>query len=57
MLDARGDDLEPSLRVAVVEAELIGLLLAADADRVGAVDDLGLGAIAPRPARGRRGRP
>ncbi len=30
-----------------MQAELIGLLLAADTDRVGAVDDLGLGAITP----------
>jgi hypothetical protein len=47
VLDAWSDDLEAALRFAVVEAELIGLLLAAHADRVGAVDDLGLGTVTP----------
>ena len=47
VLDAGGDDLEPALRIAVVEAELVGLLLATHADRVGAVDDLGFGTITP----------
>ena len=47
VLDAGGDDLEPTSRIAVVAAELVGLLVAAHADRVGAVDDLGLGTITP----------
>ena len=47
VLDARGDDLDPPARIAVEAAELALLLGAADADRVGAVDDLGLGPLAP----------
>ena len=47
VLDAWSDDLETTLRVAVVETELIGLFFAAHTDRVGAVHDLGLGAVTP----------
>ena len=47
VLDAGRDDLDPTLRVAVQPAELLLLLDAADADGVGAVDQLGLGAVAP----------
>ena len=48
VLDAGGDDLDAPGRVAVQPAELALLLGAADADRVGAADDLGLGALAPQ---------
>ena len=41
------DDLDAALRIAVQAAELALLLDAADADRVGARDDLGLGPVAP----------
>ena len=47
VLDAWGDDLEAALWVAVVEAELIGFLVATHADGVSAVHDLGLGTITP----------
>ena len=57
VLDGRRDDLDAPGRVAVEAAELALLLRAADADRVAAADDLGLGPVAPRPARGRRPRP
>jgi hypothetical protein len=41
------DDLDASLRVAVETSELLLLLDAAHADRVGAVDQLGLGSVTP----------
>ena len=47
VLDPRGDHLDPAGGVAVQPAELALLLGAADADRVGAPDDLGLGPLAP----------
>ena len=47
MLDTGRDDLDPARRLAVQAAELALLLGAADADRVGATDDLGLGSFAP----------
>ena len=47
VLDAGRDDLDATLRVAVQAAELALLLGAADADGVGAGDDLVLGAVAP----------
>jgi hypothetical protein len=47
MLHARGNDLDATLRVAVQAAELALLLGAADADGVGAGDDLLLGTMAP----------
>ena len=48
MLDTRCDDLQASLRITEVQPELVGLLLATDADGVGTVDDLCLGAITPQ---------
>ena len=48
MLDTGGDDLDAAARVAVQPAELALLLRAADADRVGAADDLVLGTLAPQ---------
>lgn len=47
MLHARGNDLDATLRVAVQPAELALLLGAADADGVGAGDDLLFGTMAP----------
>ena len=47
VLDTRRDDLDAALRIAVEAPELALLLGAADADRVGARDDLGLGPVAP----------
>ncbi len=47
MLDARRDDLDLALRVAVQSTELLLLFGTAHADRIGTVDELGLGPIAP----------
>src|SRR4029079_605638 len=47
VFDTGGDDLDLARRLAVEPQELTLLLGAADADRVGATDDLGLGAFAP----------
>ena len=47
VLDSGRDDLDPARGLAVEAEELALLLGAADADRVGAADDLGLGALAP----------
>ena len=57
VLDARRDDLDLAGRLAVQPAELALLLGAADADRVGAADDLGLGTFAPLRLESRRPRP
>ncbi len=47
VLDTRRDDLDLALGIAVEAPELLLFLDAAHADRVGAVDQLGLGPIAP----------
>ena len=47
VLDGRRDDLDAPGRVAVEATELALLLGAADADRVAAADDVGLGPVAP----------
>ena len=47
VFDPGGDDLDPTVRVAVQPSELLLLLHTADADRVRALDDLGFGPVTP----------